>query len=118
MRIPLLPFVPLILKANGFRARVDRFAVAHQKMPSIFHAWPLEHPHVPLLLVERHFRRLGLTKRRDRKSTRLNSSHVAISYAVFCLKKKIVVKRYTTIVEDAATDSQSVNDRPHQTSIQ
>src|SRR5438067_5845993 len=29
---------------------------------------------------------LGLT--RDRKSTRLNSSHVSISYAVFCLKKK------------------------------
>src|SRR5690625_7819520 len=28
------------------------------------------------------------TGRRDRKSTRLNSSHVAISYAVFCLKKK------------------------------
>src|SRR5690625_6473178 len=27
-------------------------------------------------------------KRLDRKSTRLNSSHVAISYAVFCLKKK------------------------------
>src|SRR5699024_11233413 len=26
----------------------------------------------------------------DRKSTRLNSSHVSISYAVFCLKKKIV----------------------------
>src|SRR5690554_7611891 len=27
-------------------------------------------------------------RRRDRKSTRLNSSHVRISYAVFCLKKK------------------------------
>src|SRR5437660_4251471 len=27
-------------------------------------------------------------RHRDRKSTRLNSSHVAISYAVFCLKKK------------------------------
>src|SRR3989442_10815400 len=27
-------------------------------------------------------------ERRDRKSTRLNSSHVRISYAVFCLKKK------------------------------
>src|SRR5437868_14056259 len=26
--------------------------------------------------------------KRDRKSTRLNSSHVSISYAVFCLKKK------------------------------
>src|SRR5690625_6744351 len=34
--------------------------------------------------------RLGALRlrRRDRKSTRLNSSHVAISYAVFCLKKK------------------------------
>src|SRR5439155_4342375 len=30
------------------------------------------------------------TSRGDRKSTRLNSSHVAISYAVFCLKKKKV----------------------------
>src|SRR5438067_6267191 len=28
---------------------------------------------------------------RDRKSTRLNSSHVSISYAVFCLKKKITI---------------------------
>src|SRR2546426_3812269 len=27
--------------------------------------------------------------RRDRKSTRLNSSHLVISYAVFCLKKKM-----------------------------
>src|SRR5688572_32017542 len=30
----------------------------------------------------------GPTMRRDRKSTRLNSSHSQISYAVFCLKKK------------------------------
>src|SRR5437870_9760235 len=29
-------------------------------------------------------------KKEDRKSTRLNSSHVAISYAVFCLKKKTI----------------------------
>src|SRR2546426_7789195 len=29
--------------------------------------------------------------RRDRKSTRLNSSHLVISYAVFCLKKKIAL---------------------------
>src|SRR5690625_6639862 len=32
--------------------------------------------------------RLSQQFREDRKSTRLNSSHVAISYAVFCLKKK------------------------------
>src|SRR5437870_8013074 len=29
----------------------------------------------------------------DRKSTRLNSSHVAISYAVFCLKKKRITEQ-------------------------
>src|SRR5439155_25386910 len=33
-------------------------------------------------------RAAGAAAGRDRKSTRLNSSHVAISYAVFCLKKK------------------------------
>src|SRR3712207_7407850 len=34
----------------------------------------------------------------DRKSTRLNSSHANISYAVFCLKKKkIITLRYKTI---------------------
>src|SRR5690625_5546930 len=32
----------------------------------------------------------------DRKSTRLNSSHVAISYAVFCLKKKTLLKTYSS----------------------
>ena len=31
---------------------------------------------------------LSLVAHRDRKSTRLNSSHANISYAVFCLKKK------------------------------
>src|ERR1035441_9850043 len=30
----------------------------------------------------------------DRKSTRLNSSHLGISYAVFCLKKRNNVRRY------------------------
>src|SRR5437667_5664968 len=30
----------------------------------------------------------GSARERDRKSTRLNSSHITISYAVFCLKKK------------------------------
>src|SRR5438034_2205795 len=38
----------------------------------------------PLLITE-----IGLdSRRKDRKSTRLNSSHTVISYAVFCLKKK------------------------------
>src|SRR3712207_8206020 len=33
----------------------------------------------------------------DRKSTRLNSSHTNISYAVFCLKKKKKISAYTEI---------------------
>src|SRR5947199_3494385 len=33
---------------------------------------------------------------RDRKSTRLNSSHLGISYAVFCLKKKTKNTKHTT----------------------
>src|SRR5690625_6173257 len=39
----------------------------------------------------------------DRKSTRLNSSHVAISYAVFCLKKKKHVTRSSNNVHPYVT---------------
>src|SRR5690554_7562688 len=38
-------------------------------------------------------RRIGMLTA-DRKSTRLNSSHVRISYAVLCLKKKILLNLY------------------------
>src|SRR5699024_12299468 len=34
-------------------------------------------------------KKIYVKDKKDRKSTRLNSSHVSISYAVFCLKKKI-----------------------------
>src|SRR5438552_4406344 len=40
-------------------------------------------------LVRRNVPVKNLTRGPDRKSTRLNSSHQIISYAVFCLKKKI-----------------------------
>src|SRR5699024_12758800 len=40
--------------------------------------------------------------RRDRKSTRLNSSHVSISYAVFCLKKK------KPAIEDGSSKGESL----------
>src|SRR5258708_32034760 len=42
--------------------------------------------------------RLGVDPKQDRKSTRLNSSHQIISYAVFCLKKKKKkIKRNSTL---------------------
>src|SRR5256885_13965034 len=47
-------------------------------------------PHVP--------RRQGQVGGQDRKSTRLNSSHLVISYAVFCLKKKKTKEKLTSII--------------------
>src|SRR5260221_8403702 len=41
-----------------------------------------------LIFKRRRRPTLRTLRRRDRKSTRLNSSHTVISYAVFCLKKK------------------------------
>src|SRR5258705_9132575 len=43
-------------------------------------------------------------KRPDRKSTRLNSSHLGISYAVFCLKKKKNNNSNATNVHDTDND--------------
>src|SRR5262245_64544923 len=47
--------------------------------------------HLLILRVAIEFERAG-PDRADRKSTRLNSSHLGISYAVFCLKKKTMKK--------------------------
>src|SRR5256885_7820205 len=41
----------------------------------------------------RRFKLHYVTARQDRKSTRLNSSHLVISYAVFCLKKKKIQEK-------------------------
>src|SRR5690349_548850 len=46
-------------------------------------------PSFKMAVLARSPARVGLDCESDRKSTRLNSSHVEISYAVFCLKKKI-----------------------------
>src|SRR5437867_6814150 len=50
--------------------------------------------------------------RRDRKSTRLNSSHRTISYAVFCLKKKIKKLYKLTPVPLDLTISFHIHSRP------
>src|SRR4051812_49555564 len=68
-RSPLFPYTTL------FRSdQVDYLRRSH----------PIGAPIRPSM--ERPVKRVGA---RDRKSTRLNSSHMSISYAVFCLKKKI-----------------------------
>src|SRR5438132_2474285 len=50
-----------------------------------------------VLLFELHNRKID-QKEQDRKSTRLNSSHTVISYAVFCLKKKRNTKKTCTSI--------------------
>src|SRR5256885_7992573 len=45
----------------------------------------------------------------DRKSTRLNSSHLVISYAVFCLKKKKKNKAYDCVTDEIMLGEQSIN---------
>src|SRR5258705_9727829 len=48
----------------------------------------LASPVTQATVARRAFRCASRSSRPDRKSTRLNSSHLGISYAVFCLKKK------------------------------
>src|SRR2546429_6482690 len=73
---------------------------------SIPHAQP-----VPLAFLQAksgylHFRRKHFFVDGDRKSTRLNSSHGYISYAVFCLKKKNTTNKRTTLTKtEPATQS-------------
>src|SRR5690625_5534108 len=58
-------------------------------------------PVIPLWYETRHT--VHTDNVRDRKSTRLNSSHVAISYAVFCLKKK-TTSRYVQLNANITRD--------------
>src|SRR5256885_12698889 len=58
-------------------------------------------------IVERPAREIGIDQLLvdvDRKSTRLNSSHLVISYAVFCLKKK---KKAYLVLHDLSTSRYS-----------
>src|SRR5256885_10772823 len=55
------------------------------------HAGERAHGHGEHRVVRVRRRAEDVQRSEDRKSTRLNSSHLVISYAVFCLKKKIEV---------------------------
>src|SRR5256885_3698821 len=66
-RSTLFPYTTLFRSSRAYPRRAKRGGVARATAPH----------HIG-----------GTTSPRDRKSTRLNSSHLVISYAVFCLKKK------------------------------
>src|SRR5256885_4706212 len=82
-RSTLFPYTTLFRSARGghpvdrARRHVDPVVVSLFRVRDVGRRFRLRTN--PDLAPERH---------RDRKSTRLNSSHLVISYAVFCLKKK------------------------------
>src|SRR5688572_33270490 len=55
---------------------------------TLFRSWPLVNREPEYVGATIHYLDAGIEVMKDRKSTRLNSSHSQISYAVFCLKKK------------------------------
>src|SRR3712207_8746660 len=93
-RSTLLPYTTLFRSRDdadddadrcGGRAHADRvFGTDHEGVHEVEH-----HRLAGVASEERDDQeRQHQSKKRDRKSTRLNSSHANISYAVFCLKKK------------------------------
>src|SRR3712207_8133674 len=90
-RSTLFPYTTLFRSESGgaqytFTFNPETFGCNGTKLPDV------EEAETPRVLLEE----------RDRKSTRLNSSHANISYAVFCLKKKtninIFCQQYKTII--------------------
>src|SRR2546430_12270775 len=87
-RSTLFPYTTLFRSARRGRPRVSALRA---KAPS----WTRSDVVLPLFAAYFAFSAFYVWQawnaEKDRKSTRLNSSHSQISYAVFCLKKKIMV---------------------------
>src|SRR5690606_41824258 len=90
-RLPLV--VPLFPYTTLFRSDKGRTAVIDWCLHARKLGWDIIFIVQNISIVDKQARlalgeHLVICRRLDRKSTRLNSSHVKNSYAVFCLKKK------------------------------
>src|SRR5689334_24073182 len=91
-RSTLFPYTTLFRsRARAARARTALLEVA-------VHAVAQMQPRAVQARLHRRHR-----EPQDRKSTRLNSSHSSISYAVFCLKKKKKTKKLSLTIKHATT---------------
>src|SRR5690625_6803276 len=80
----LFPYTTLFRSHNYDSIRMDHgMCIKSTKMKCDYAEKVIEPP-----CIANNCRSFHVDSSLDRKSTRLNSSHVAISYAVFCLKKK------------------------------
>src|SRR5262245_65380708 len=81
--IPRPPRSTLFPTRRSSDLLIDRFAVEHEHAAVRQRHFDLAVDHFGMGVGE-----IDRDAQGDRKSTRLNSSHLGISYAVFCLKKK------------------------------
>src|SRR5438034_7307476 len=96
-RSTLFPYTTLFRSRAG-REAVGRPAAAHRAGARLPEGQPGADPGRTHELGGREDRVRDRRSARDRKSTRLNSSHTVISYAVFCLKKK-KTKKHKNIIQ-------------------
>src|SRR5258705_2938588 len=85
-RSPLFPYTTLFRSKR--RARVNRATVDVERSRNRFR--PADRRRMGRVVLSHAHRRTDSERGSDRKSTRLNSSHLGISYAVFCLQKKML----------------------------
>src|SRR5256885_7098722 len=91
-RSTLFPYTTLFRSSTSPSRRIEEvYRLRWTASPGV----PRSHVHnlarplgAPFFLEQDSARLLKRANRQDRKSTRLNSSHLVISYAVFCLKKQ------------------------------
>src|SRR5215813_7377275 len=83
-RIRMIEATETLMREQGLAGAGIKQVVARSDAPigSVYHHFPGGKTQLAAEALRVH------GERADRKSTRLNSSHVRISYAVFCLKKK------------------------------
>src|SRR5690625_5391401 len=80
-------FTIFTLPANGLAASAEDNGITPDKAYEV--DYTIKHEDgINESVADGFFEKPGILLEEDRKSTRLNSSHVANSYAVFCLKKK------------------------------
>src|SRR5437773_9764116 len=87
-RSTLFPYTTLFRSPDRFTIKSQEALAAAQRLAGARRNPSMAPQHLLVALLEQEGGIVVPVLQRDRKSTRLNSSHITISYAVFCLKKK------------------------------
>src|SRR5438552_13519059 len=91
----LCPYTTLFLSLSPSRIVTTRRGIGSRRRNAVAAATSGGETTAPSANADAHGRPgIALCATQDRKSTRLNSSHQIISYAVLCLKKKKIIKVY------------------------